>query len=264
MTDYALGTTIYLHFTTRAFATGVPTQLAGTPALSVLEENNSTPITAGVSVSVDRASVTGLNEVTIVATSGNGYESGKEYALYISTGTVGGVSVVGEVVGHFTIEKSSALRPTTTGRTLVVDASGLADTNVVKVGPTGSGTAQTAGDIPARLPAALTAAGNMKADALALNGSTAAAARNALASANMLPGTVDTGAFTPTTTQFEADDITEATADHFIGRIIIFTSGDLQYQATTITDYALSGSNGHFTVVALTEAPANNGTFIII
>jgi len=46
---------------------------------------------------------------------------------------------------------------------LVIDAAGLVDANTVKVGPTGSGTAQTAGDIPARLPAALTANGNIKA-----------------------------------------------------------------------------------------------------
>ncbi len=39
------------------------------------------------------------------------------------------------------------LNPATAGRTLVVDASGLADANMVKAGPTGSGTAQTAGDI---------------------------------------------------------------------------------------------------------------------
>jgi hypothetical protein len=113
MSDFALGTTIYLTFTTRSFTTGAPQGLAGSPALSVLEENNATPITAGVSVSVNRAGVTGLNEATIVATSGNGYEEGKQYSLYISAGTVGGVSVVGEVVGHFSIEKESALRPTT-------------------------------------------------------------------------------------------------------------------------------------------------------
>lgn len=37
--------------------------------------------------------------------------------------------------------------PATSGRSMVVDASGLVDANAVKVGPTGSGTAQTAGDI---------------------------------------------------------------------------------------------------------------------
>src|SRR3990167_10553923 len=98
MRDITLGETIYHFFTTRAFATGVPGTLSGTPVLSVLEENNVTPITAGVSVQVDRASVVGLNQATIVATGANGYEAGKSYAIYISTGTVGGTSVVGEVV----------------------------------------------------------------------------------------------------------------------------------------------------------------------
>ena len=59
--------------------------------------------------------------------------------------------------------------PATSGRSMVVDAAGLVDANAVKVGPTGAGTAQTAGDIHARLPAALTAGGNMKSDALAWN-----------------------------------------------------------------------------------------------
>jgi len=108
MRDITLEDTFRHQFTTRAFATGIPTVLAGTPVLSVLEENNATPITSGVSVSVDRASVVGLNEATIVATAANGYEAGKSYAIYISTGTVGGVSIIGEVVGQFTIELGAA------------------------------------------------------------------------------------------------------------------------------------------------------------
>lgn len=108
MRDITLEDTFRHQFTTRAFATGIPTVLAGTPVLSVLEENNATPITAGVTVSVDRASVVGLNEVTVIATAANGYESGKSYAIYISTGTVGGTSVIGEIVGQFTIELAAA------------------------------------------------------------------------------------------------------------------------------------------------------------
>lgn len=46
-----------------------------------------------------------------------------------------------------TLGSLKALNPATAGRTLVVDASGLGDANVVKVGPTGSGTAQAAGDL---------------------------------------------------------------------------------------------------------------------
>ena len=37
--------------------------------------------------------------------------------------------------------------PATSGRSMVVDAAGLVDANMVKAGPSGSGTAQTAGDI---------------------------------------------------------------------------------------------------------------------
>lgn len=109
MRDITLEDTFYHDFTTLAFATGIPTTLLGTPVLSVLEENNVTPITAGVSVSVDRASIVGLNMATIVATAANGYESGKTYSIYISTGTVDGVSVVGEIVGQFSIDKIEGL-----------------------------------------------------------------------------------------------------------------------------------------------------------
>lgn len=160
--DIRLGDTFDLKFTSRAFATGAPTQLAGSPVVSAYPGNSTSQLTAGITLSVDLDSVTGLNNVRVAATSGNGYATATDYALVITTGTVGGVSVVGEVIGHFSIEKRSALMPATAGRTLVVDAAGLADANAVKVGPTGSGTAQTAGDIMAdtndiqtRLPAAL-------------------------------------------------------------------------------------------------------------
>ncbi len=129
MRDIALEDTIYLRFTTRAFATGIPTTLAGTPVLSIYEENNLTQITAGVSVSVDYDSVTGLNQATIVATTGNGYEAGKSYDLVVTTGTVGGVSVVGEVVGSFTVGAVKAVADTALtdygANTVVPDAAGV-------------------------------------------------------------------------------------------------------------------------------------------
>lgn len=84
------------------------------------------------------------------------------------------------------------------------------------------------------------------------------------AASTMVLGTVDTAGFAPTTTEFEADDITEATDNHYNGRIIIWTSGALLGQATDITDYTLTGGRGHFTVTATTEAPANNDTFIMV
>lgn len=101
-------------------------------------------------------------------------------------------------------------------------------------------------------------------DVSKINGNSGAAAKLALGSDSMLQGTIDDTAFSPTTSQFEADDITEATADHYNGRVIVFTSGNLIRQMASIQDYSLVGGRGHFTVSALTEAPANNDTFLII
>lgn len=89
--------------------------------------------------------------------------------------------------------------------------------------------------------------------------------KHQLASDSMVIGTVDNATFTPTTSVFEADDITEATADHYNGRVIIWTSGALKDQAAIIDDYELANSKGKFTTKGLmTEAPANNDTFIVV
>ena len=108
MTDYVVSETQYIAFTTRAFASGIPTVLAGVPVVSAYEDAGLTQITAGITLGVDHDSVVGLNMLTIVATGANGYEAGKSYNLVVTTGTVGGVSVVGEVVGQFTLGRSAA------------------------------------------------------------------------------------------------------------------------------------------------------------
>lgn len=97
-----------------------------------------------------------------------------------------------------------------------------------------------------------------------INSSSVAAARLALGAGASVPGTVSNAITTPTTTVFAADDITEATANHYVGRIVIFTGGALQDQATTITGYSLVSGEGRFVVDALTEAPANDDTFLIL
>lgn len=125
--DIRLGDTIDIKFTSRAFATGVPTTLAGSPVISAYPGNSTTQLTAGITLTADFDGVTGLNNARVVASSGNGYAAGN-YVLVITTGTVGGVSVVGEVVGSFSIENRSALMPATAGRTLVITAGGQVST----------------------------------------------------------------------------------------------------------------------------------------
>lgn len=64
-----------------------------------------------------------------------------------------------------------------------------------------------------------------------------------------------------TTTSF-VTTLASAVNDHYIGRIIIFTSGTLLNQATDITDYV--GATKTVTVTALTSAPANGVSFVVI
>jgi len=101
-------------------------------------------------------------------------------------------------------------------------------------------------------------------DLEALDGNKESASDLSLAVRTVVQGTVDDTAFAPTTTQFEADDITEATDNHFNGREIIFKTGGLKDQATSITDYELSGGRGKFTVIALTDPPGNDEEFVIV
>ena len=108
--DINLGETIDVKFTTVS-TTGVPTTLAGTPAVAAYVDNDTTEKTAGITLSVDFDSRTGLHNVRVVASSGNGFTTAMNVNLVITAGTVGGSSVVGYVIGSFSIEKRSAARP---------------------------------------------------------------------------------------------------------------------------------------------------------
>lgn len=66
---------------------------------------------------------------------------------------------------------------------------------------------------------------------------------------------------TLSTTQMTTD-LTEVTNDHYNGRVVIWTSGVLLGQATDITDY--TGANGLLTYTAVTEAPGDGDTFVIV
>lgn len=164
--DIRLGDTIDVKFTT-VNTSGVPTTLAGSPVISAYPGNSTTEVTAGITLTVDFDSRTGMHNVRVVASNGNGYAAGNYY-LVITTGTVSGSSVVGYVIGAFSIESRSAVMPTTAARTLDISAGGEAGVDWANVGsPTttlglSGTTVKTATDvetdtqdIQARLPAAL-------------------------------------------------------------------------------------------------------------
>jgi len=119
------------------------------------------------------------------------------------------------------------------------------------------------GAVLALLPSALVS-GRMDSNMSAINDVNAAAVRLALSAGQMIPGTVDNTAFTATTTILESDDITEDTADNFNGRNILWTSGIMIASMTDITDYALTGGRGRFTVSTMPETPGDDDTFIVI
>ncbi len=106
--DYTVGDTFHVLFTTRQFSTGAPFLLAGSPAVAAYEDLGLTEITAGVTLAVDHDTIVGLNSIAVVATGGNGFETGKTYHLVLTAGTVDGITVVGEVVGEFTLGRSAA------------------------------------------------------------------------------------------------------------------------------------------------------------
>ena len=271
--DFDTSSVVYGKFTTYRPSTGAAFTLAGTPALSVYKDNSTTQSTTGVTLTADFDSVTGLNHFAIdTSADGTFYSAGSFFDIVITTGTVDSVSVVGSVVASFTLRKNSALKPATAGRAIVVDAAGLADANVVKLGPTGSGTAQTARDIGASvLLSSGTGTGQvsftsgiLSVNATQLNSSASAAARLSLAALGMHQGTVDTAGFSATTAIFETSSITEATADHYVGRLVLWTSGALLEQQALITAYSLNSGRGRFTVTTMTDAPSNGDAFIIL
>ncbi len=105
--DYPVGVTLDFKFTTRQFSTGAPFAF-DSGAVEVYEDNDITQITVGDTLTLEFDGVTGLHNIRIVATGGNGFEAGKSYSVVVSAGTVDSVSVVGEVIQQFTLDRSAA------------------------------------------------------------------------------------------------------------------------------------------------------------
>lgn len=92
-----------------------------------------------------------------------------------------------------------------------------------------------------------------------VNGSTAGATSLALGAASMLAHSCDSGS---TTSKIVGAAGLSSVNDFYNDRMIIFTSGDLQYSARAIGDY--EGSTLTFTVDAFTSAPAAADEFILV
>jgi len=119
---------IYFKFTTRAFATGVPTTLAGSPVLSVYKDEGGaatekTTAETYFDLDVDHDSIAGFHNVRIDLSGDAFFATGADYAVVITTGTVGGVNVFGETLFTFSIENRSMGQPA--GATLSDDIAAI-------------------------------------------------------------------------------------------------------------------------------------------
>ena len=131
--DYQLEDTIYLPFTTRAFATGIPTALVS-GVVDIYENVTAAPIITAETLTVSLNGRAGFNVITVTATAASGFEVGGSYTAILDAGTVDSVSVIGEVVAHFTLDGSAAaqdLANATDGlgalRTLTLDVPTVAE-----------------------------------------------------------------------------------------------------------------------------------------
>ena len=95
-------------------------------------------------------------------------------------------------------------------------------------------------------------------DTTAINGSTTAAAQLALSCIEIESGVAEG---TPSVTNITTD-LAETQDDIYIGRTVIFTSGNARGEMSEITDYV--GTTGEIIVTALANAPAVSDTFIIL
>src|SRR5574343_86288 len=78
-----------------------------------------------------------------------------------------------------------------------------------------------------------------------LSAGVAALQKNA---AQMTEFTVDNTGFTATSTIFETSSITEATANHYVDRLVLWCTGILAGKVMRVTAYSLSSGRGRFTM----------------
>lgn len=107
-----VGSTLMFQFNTAI--NGVPTDVTSV-ACSVYK-NNTTASTAGITVTQPYNSTTGMAHVVIdTSADGTFYAVGNDFSVVITTGTLGGVSMVGCVVGSFRLSNEDTMLDATTG-----------------------------------------------------------------------------------------------------------------------------------------------------
>lgn len=269
--DIRLGDTIDIKFCTVA-TTGAPTTLAGTPSVAAYPGNSTTEVTAGITLTVDFDGRTGMHNVRIVASSGNGYATATNYTLVITAGTVSGTSVVGYCIGSFSIENRSALMPTTAARTLDVSAGGEAGLDWANIGSptTAQNLSATNIDVDQVVASVSGAVGSVTGNVGGnVTGSVGSVASGGISSASFATtagafdplGIVDQGtAQSATSTTIRLRSAAAFSDDELIGATVLITGGSAGVgQSRLITDYVSSTDTA--TVDTWTTTPSGTITY---
>ena len=107
-----------------------------------------------------------------------------------------------------------------------------------------------------------TVASQVDANTIAISGDTAAADNLEASTETIVTGSVSAG--THTTALIDASDVTGQGDDTFIGRVLIFRTGTLQFEAGVITDFASATGQITFAASTWTVAPTSGDTFVIV
>jgi hypothetical protein len=117
--DFPLSGMVDFNFQTNK-ADGTPITLSGSPVVAAYKANSTTQSVGnsgttgtagadGVGLTVDFDGVTGLHHVRInLATNTTFFSSGGDFSVVLTAGTVDSISVVGSIVGSFSIERATA------------------------------------------------------------------------------------------------------------------------------------------------------------
>lgn len=136
--DYNLTTTFHHRFTT-VNGSGVPTTLGNTPSAQYYVDGGTTAFTAGLTLTADFNSVTGLNSLAVICTSSaTGLTSGINVSVQLAAGTVSAVSLVGYPIIEYSITRRSPLRPATANRTVLISSTGYAAIDWAAIGTPGA------------------------------------------------------------------------------------------------------------------------------
>ena len=107
--DIALGTTHSWPFTSKVG--GVLTPFDNTPTLAVYQDNNVVESVLGLTLTLNFDGVDGNHLITVVATAGNGYAAGSNYALKLVGAILDGVTIGDMFIASFSIQNRAAQTP---------------------------------------------------------------------------------------------------------------------------------------------------------